>query len=74
MRLLNTRKDTAENKVPMYLLVCKGLTIDDVGVSREPRISGDTVGGWFLKPSICVKETLGGGATVERLLHSEFLA
>ena len=36
--LLDTRKDTNKNKVSTYslcFLVCKGLSIDDVGVSRD---------------------------------------
>ena len=33
--LLGTRKDTIDNKISLYFLVCKGLSIDDVGVSRD---------------------------------------
>ena len=33
--LLDTSKDTIENKVFIYILVCKGLSIKDVGVSRD---------------------------------------
>ena len=33
--LLDTRKDKIENKVSTYFLVCKGLSIDGVGVSRD---------------------------------------
>ena len=33
--LLDTRKDTLETKVSTYFLVCKGLSIDDVGMSRD---------------------------------------
>ena len=34
-RLLRTRKDTLEKKVSMYSPVCKGLSVDDVEVSRD---------------------------------------
>ena len=38
-----------ENKVSIYLLVCKDLSIDDVGVLRDTVFSGDTIGSWFQK-------------------------
>ena len=35
-RLLDTRKDTTEKKkVSMYFPVCKGQSVDDVGMSRD---------------------------------------
>ena len=39
-RLLDTTKNTIEIKVSIYLLVCKGLSIDDVGVGQG------TTGSW----------------------------
>ena len=33
--LLDTRKGTIERKVSILFLACKGLSIDDVGVSRN---------------------------------------
>ena len=45
MALLDTRKDTTEQKVSVYSLVCKGLSIDDVGEGVEGHgTSGGTVG------------------------------
>ena len=33
--LLDTRRDTIEKDVSIYFLVCKDVSIDDVGVSRD---------------------------------------
>ena len=42
------RKDTVGRNVPTYFLVCKGLSIDDVGEGVEGhRIPGDATGSWF---------------------------
>ena len=49
----------------MYVLVCKGLTIDDVGVSVDT-VAQETRPGAGLETGDFVKENLGG-ATVERL-------
>ena len=46
--LLDTRKDIIEDKVSIYFLECKGLSIDDVGEGVEGhRISGDSTGSWL---------------------------
>ena len=56
------RKDTIKNKVSTHFLVCKGLSIDDVGEGVEGhRISGDTTGrALVLKPAISLKKSWGG--------------
>ena len=38
------KEDATERKVSIHILVCKGLSIDDVGVSRDTVFSGDTTG------------------------------
>ena len=45
--LLDTRKETIEKENTHIFFVCKGLSIDGVGVVDGHRISGDTTGGWF---------------------------
>ena len=50
----------------VYFLACNGPSIDDVGASRDTVFSGDTTGSWFLKPTIFIKEKLGGGLRVYR--------
>ena len=57
--LLDTRKNTIENKVSIYFLVCKGLTIDDVGVSRDTVVEEIRPGACF-ETGDFVKEKLGG--------------
>ena len=52
---------TIERKVSIYFLVCKGLTIDDVGEGvEEHRISGKIRPGAGFETADFVKETLGG--------------
>ena len=63
--LLDTRKDTLENKVSIYLLVCKGLSIGDVGVSRVTETQEIRPGAGF-ETGDFVKEKGVGGNTVER--------
>ena len=45
--LLDTRTDGMKIKSSYFLLVCKGLSNDDVGGSKGRRIPGDTAGSWF---------------------------
>ena len=58
-------KDTIENTVSMYFLVCKGLSIDDAGVSRNTVFQEIRPGTGF-ETSQFVEEKLGG-AGAERL-------
>ena len=69
--LLDTRKDAIEKKVSMYFLVCKGLSIDDVGEGVEGHgapycRSYDRESAGF-ETGDFVKEKCVGGATAERL-------
>ena len=57
--LLDKRTDTTENGVSTYFLVCKGLSIDDVGVSRDTVFQEIRPGAGF-ETSDFVKEMLGG--------------
>ena len=57
--LLDTRTDTTEIGVSTYFLVCKGLSIDDVGVSRDTVFQEIRPGAGF-ETSDFVKKTLGG--------------
>ena len=61
--LLDTRKDTVEAEVPIHFLVCKGLakglSIDDVGVSRDT-VFQDIPPGAGLQTGDPVEEKLGG--------------
>ena len=57
--LLDTRTDTTENGVSTYFLVCKGLSIDDVGVSRDIVFQEIRPGAGF-ETSDFVQEKLGG--------------
>ena len=57
--LLDTRKDTIENKVSICFLVCKGLSIDDVGVSRDTILKEIRPGAGF-ETGDFVKEKFGG--------------
>ena len=51
------KKRHSREKVSIYFLVCKSLTIDEVGEGVEVhRIAGDTAGSWFLKPAISSKK------------------
>ena len=51
--LLDARKDTIEKKVSIYFLVCEGLSIDDVGVSRDTVFQE-------IRPAISLKKSWGG--------------
>ena len=55
----DTRKDTIENKVSIYFLVCKGLSVDDVGVSRDTTFLQIRSGAGY-ETGDFVKEKLGG--------------
>ena len=57
--LLDTKKEIIENKVSIYFLVCKGLSIDDVGVSRDNVFQEIRPGGGF-ETGDFVKGKLGG--------------
>ena len=57
--LLDTRKDAIESKVSIYFLVCKGLSVDDVGVSRDTVFQEIRPGACFETAGF-VKEMLGG--------------
>ena len=59
MAVLDTRKDTNEIKVSIYFLVCKGLSIDDVGVSRDAIFQRIRLGAGF-ETGDFVKEKFGG--------------
>ena len=66
--LLDTGKDIIENKVSICFLVCKGLSIDDVGggVERTPyfrRHDRELV----LKPAVSLKISWGGYRRPTRL-------
>ena len=52
-------KDTVENKVSTYFIVCKGLSVDDVGVSRDTVFQGVQSGAGFETRDF-VKENVGG--------------
>ena len=56
--LLDTRKDTIENKVSMYFLSCKGRSIDDVEVSRDTVFQEVRLGAGFDR--FLHKKKLGG--------------
>ena len=53
------RKDTIEKEVSIHFLVCKGLSIDDVGVSRHTIVQEIRRGAGFETDDF-VKEKLGG--------------
>ena len=55
-----------EKRVSIYCLVCKSLSIDDVGVTRDTVYQEIRSGAGF-KTGDFVEEKLGG-ATVERLI------
>ena len=57
--LLDTRKHTTENNLFIYFLVCKGLSIDDVGVSRDTVFQEIRRGAGF-ETGDSVKENFGG--------------
>ena len=57
--LLDTRKVTIEHKVSIYFFVCKGISIDDVGVSRDTTFQEMRSGAVF-ETGDFVKETMGG--------------
>ena len=63
--LLDTREDAIEHKASICLLVCKDLSVNDVGVSRDTVLQKIRPGAGF-ETGDFVKEKLGG-ATVERL-------
>ena len=56
------------NKVSIYFLVCKGLPIDDVGVSRDT-VFQETRSELVLKPPISSKKSWGG---YRRTTHTSF--
>ena len=49
-----------EKNVSKYFVVCKGLTIDDVGVSRDTVFQEIRPGAGFETADLSLKETLGG--------------
>ena len=57
--LLDTRKDTVERKISTCFLVCKGLSIDDVGVSRDTVFQEIRPGAGF-ETGDFVEDKLGG--------------
>ena len=57
--LLDTRNDTIESRVSIYYLVCKGLSINDVGVSRDTVFKEIRPGAGF-KTGDFVQEKLWG--------------
>ena len=63
--MLDTRRDATENQVSIDFLGCKGLSIDDVGLSRDTVVQEIRPGAGF-ETSDFVREKLGG-ATVKRL-------
>ena len=58
-----------ENKLSIYFLVCKGLSIDDVGALRHTVVSGDMTGSWFRNRSFRHKEASGGYRTTTPAEH-----
>ena len=69
--LLDRRKDTTERKVSIHFLVCKGLSIDDVGVSGDSVFQEIRPGAGF-ETADFVKEKLGGATVVRLLLFRVF--
>ena len=59
VKLVDTIKDTAERKVSTYFLVCKGLSIDDVGVLKDTIFQEIRPGAGF-ETGDFVKEKLAG--------------
>ena len=47
MAARDTREDTIGNKGSMYFLVCEGLSIDEVGVSRGTVFQEMRPASWF---------------------------
>ena len=69
--LLDTRKGTIENTISVYyFLICKGLSIDDVGVPRDTIFREIRAGAGF-EIGDFVKRKVGGATTLERLSLSE---
>ena len=60
--LLDTRKDTIENEVFIYFLMRQGLSIDDVGVSRDTVFQEIRPGTGFETGDFAKEKS--GGATV----------
>ena len=58
--LLDTRKDTIENEVSVYFVVCKGLSIDDAGVAIKDTVFQEIRSGAGFETGDFVKEKLGG--------------
>ena len=58
--MLGTRKDTIDTKVSTYLLVCKGLPIDDVGVSRDTMFREIRPGTGFETVNFVKEKGVGG--------------
>ena len=75
--MLDTRKDTSENRGSIYVLVCRGLSVDDVGVSRDTVFQGfetgnivkEKLGGATVVRFYCVDETGGSRPPVETNSH-----
>ena len=59
--LLGARKDTIEKKVSKYVPVCKGLSTDDVRVSRDTVFQKIRPGALVLKPAISSEKSWEGG-------------
>ena len=57
--LLDKREDPIESKVSTYFLVCKGLSIDSLGVSRDTVLQEVRPGAGF-ETDDYVEEKLGG--------------
>ena len=57
--MLDTRKNTIDRNVSTYFLVRKGLSIDDVGVSRDTVLREIRPGAGF-ETGDFIKEKLGG--------------
>ena len=68
----HTRKDTIENEASIYCLVCKGLSIDDVEVSRDTVVQEIRPGAGF-ETGDFVKETLGGLRLHRGTTHLRFV-
>ena len=49
-----------KTKCPIYFLVCKGLSIDDVGVSRETVLQETRPGAGFETADFSLKKSWGG--------------
>ena len=60
-RLLDKKKYTIEKEAPMWYFVCKGLSIDDVRVSRDIAVFQEKRPEAGFETGDFAKEKLGGG-------------